>query len=72
MSFEPASLVVSFIFGSIGFVGFVYGKRMKRLPHMVAGALLMIYPFFIPNVFVMAGIGVALVVLWFLAVRFGA
>ncbi len=69
MSFDPASLLVSLVVSSIGFVGFVYGKRQSRLPHMAAGLVLMIYPYFVPNVLLMAGIGVAIVALWIVAVR---
>lgn len=72
MSFDPASLLVSLFVSSIGFVGFVYGKRQSRAVHMVAGAVLMIYPYFIPNAWLMGGIGAALIGLWYGAVRFGA
>jgi hypothetical protein len=72
MSFDPASLLVSLLVSSVGFVGFVYGKRQSRAVHMVAGAILMIYPYFVPNVWLMGGIGVGLIGLWVLAVRLGA
>jgi hypothetical protein len=72
MSFEPTSLLISFVFGSIGFVGFVYGRRMKRFPHMVAGATLMAYPLVVGDPLTMVRVGVSVVALWFAAVRMGA
>lgn len=71
MSFDPASLIVSLVLGSIGFVAFVYGKRQSRVPHMVAGALLTIFPVFISNALVAGAVGVGIIALWFLAVRLG-
>ncbi|HJZ74942.1 MAG TPA: hypothetical protein VKE51_24575, partial [Vicinamibacterales bacterium] len=36
----------SLIPGGVGFVLFVYGKKQGRWPQMVAGLLLMVYPYF--------------------------
>ena len=72
MSFDPTSLLISFVFGSIGFVGFVYGRRMKRFPHMLAGGLLMAYPLVVGDPLVMAVVGLVIVGLWVVAVRMGA
>lgn len=69
---DPTILALSFLLGSIGFVGFVYGKRQSRLPHMVAGAILMIFPYFVDGPLLMAGVGVAIIGLWIAAVRLGA
>lgn len=68
---DPAWLFVSLVVGSIGFVLFRYGKKQQRWPQMVAGLLLLVYPYFtsglVPLVVVGAGIGLSL---W-LAVRYG-
>ncbi len=72
MSFEPTSLLISFLFGSLGFVGFVYGRRMSRLPHMVAGALLMSYPLVVGDPVILVAVGVIIVGLWAASVRMGA
>ena len=37
-------LLLSLIPSAIGFVLFVYGRKRKRTPHLVAGLLLMFYP----------------------------
>lgn len=52
-----ASLVGGLLFGSIGFVAFVYGKRMNLWKMMICGLLLMIYPYFIENMAISFGIG---------------
>ena len=72
MSFDPTSLLISFLFGSVGFVGFVYGRRMSRFPHMVAGVLLMAYPLVVGDPLIMTIVGLVIIGLWVLAVRLGA
>ena len=41
MNFDPTWIFLSLIPGGIGFVLFVYGKKLQRWPHMIAGLLLM-------------------------------
>lgn len=53
-----ATLVGGLIFGSVGFVAFVYGKRMNLWKMMLCGLGLMIYPYFVENVSGVFGIGV--------------
>jgi hypothetical protein len=67
MSFEPSSLFLSLIVGSVGFVLLIYGKKQQRWPHMIAGLLFMVYPYFVDGFLMMAAIGAALGgVLWWL------
>ena len=49
MNLSAANLIGGFVFGSIGFVAFVYGKRMNSWRPMFLGLALMIYPYFISN-----------------------
>ena len=49
MSLDPTWLFLSLIPGGIGFVLFVYGKKQGRWPQLVAGLLLMVYPYFTPG-----------------------
>jgi hypothetical protein len=60
MAFDPWSLLLSFLAGSIGLVLFVYGKKQVRLPQLVGGLLFMVYPYFAPSVPWMLAIGAAL------------
>jgi hypothetical protein len=71
MDIDATSLIVSMIIGSVGLVAFIYGKRQSRMPQMLVGLVMMIYQYFVPNVFLMAGIGVALTAGLWLAVRLG-
>jgi hypothetical protein len=48
-NFGAANLIAGFIFGSVGFVAFMYGKRMSQLKIMLAGLALMIFPYFVSN-----------------------
>ena len=42
-----AELFASILFSTIGFAAFVYGKKSSRVGPMVLGVVLMIYPYFI-------------------------
>jgi len=57
--FSAANLIGGFLFGSIGFVAFVYGKRMHLWKMMLAGLALMIFPYFVENMPILYGIGSA-------------
>ena len=71
MDFESESLVASLIVSSIGFVAFMYGRRLERVPQIVVGLLLMAFPYFVPNVLLMAGIAAVLLILMWVAMRLG-
>ena len=65
-----SGLVVSFLFGAIGMVVFVYGKRQARFLLMLDGLALMIYPYFVSNWILSLAIGTlltagALAIGWF-------
>jgi hypothetical protein len=66
MNFSAANLIAGVIFGCIGFVAFMYGKRMNLWKPMFLGLALMVYPYFINNdiIMVVAGI-VGSASLWF-------
>lgn len=42
-------LFAGLIFGSVGFVAFVYGKKQGRIKTMLLGVALMAYPYFVTN-----------------------
>ncbi len=71
MSIDPTWLFLSLIPSGIGFVLFVYGKKMQRWPQMAGGLALMIYPYFATTVAALIGIGAAIgAALWY-TVRVG-
>ena len=57
LNLSAANLIGGFVFGSIGFVAFIYGKRMNLWKPMFLGIGLMIYPYFVSNDAVMIAIG---------------
>jgi hypothetical protein len=57
--FSAPNLLAGLLFGSIGFVGFIYGKRMSRWKPMMIGLLLMAYSYFVQNTLAICGIGLA-------------
>jgi hypothetical protein len=58
VNFSAANLIGGLVFGSIGFVAFVYGKRMNLWKPMLLGLGLMIYPYFISDDKIMLAIGI--------------
>lgn len=49
------------VFSSIGLGFFIYGKRQKHFPVLIIGIILMFYPMFITNTYILVMIGLALV-----------
>ena len=63
---DPYSILAGFIFSTIGLGAFSYGKKLELWQPKVIGLVLMVYPYFISNAWVLWGIGVSLLVtLWF-------
>jgi hypothetical protein len=71
LNLDANSLLAGLLVSSVGFVLFVYGRRMGRLPHILTGIVLLVYPYFISSVALMLGIAVALIALLWTAVRWG-
>ena len=57
MTLDPTWIFLSLIPSGIGFVLFVYGKKQDRWPHLVAGLLLMVYPYLATSVVSLLGVG---------------
>lgn len=55
-------LIGNLIFSSIGFVAFVYGKKMAQYRTMILGLILMVYPYMVSGNLALYGIGAALTV----------
>jgi hypothetical protein len=72
MPIDGNALLLSLAIGCVGLACFVYGKRQGRLPQMLAGATLTIYPYFVPNLVAMAAVALLVVALLWIAVRLGA
>ncbi|HEY4136946.1 MAG TPA: hypothetical protein VGN65_00720 [Casimicrobiaceae bacterium] len=57
---SPAAFVGSLLFGAIGFIAFVYGRKMALWKPMVLGVVLMAYPYVVPETWLIYDIGCAL------------
>ncbi|QNN22651.1 amino acid transport protein [Planctomycetales bacterium ZRK34] len=59
-------LLLSILFGSIGMGMLIYGRKQVEPRYIVAGVLLMAYPYFIPGALANLLVGVALTIAPFL------
>jgi len=71
MSLDPTWLFLSLIPGGIGFVLLVFGKKRGSWPHLVAGALLTVYPYFATSVASLIVVGAAICGGLWLVLRLG-
>jgi len=60
---STAQLVWGILFGGIGLGFFIYGKKQKAVVPFAVGVALFIFPYFIPNVYLLVTVGVVLVAL---------
>ena len=60
---DISTLMWGIIFGSIGLGFFVYGKKQKAIIPILSGLGLMVFPYFISNIYIMILSGIVLVVL---------
>src|SRR5229473_1052662 len=58
LNLSAANLIGGFVFGSIGFVAFIYGKRMNLWKPMLLGIALMVYPYFISDNIALFAVGI--------------
>ena len=63
MDLNENHLWVSLVFGAIGAGMFLYGKKAGRMVPLGAGLGLMVVPYFIPNVILMAVVSCAMTAL---------
>ena len=56
-----AVLLWGLLFGSIGLGFFIYGRKKGAAVPLICGLALMVFPYFVPNVYLLVGIGVLLI-----------
>lgn len=64
-NFSISTLIAGFIFGVIGMYMIKRAKSEAHVPYFIIGLVLLIYPYFIENVFLVWGLGAGLVFLAF-------
>jgi len=60
---STSQIIWGVIFGSIGFGFFLYGRKQRVVVPLLAGMTLMVFPYFMPNIFMLVFVGSVLVVL---------
>jgi hypothetical protein len=71
MDLDANALLASLFIGLVGAACFLYGRRQGRLPPMVVGAAMVVYPYFVPNLAAMIAIAAALLAAMWGAIRLG-
>lgn len=56
-------LLWGLLFGSAGLGFFIYGRRQEKLVPKYCGIALMVFPYFVPSVAWLVGVGLALLAL---------
>lgn len=56
MDIDLPSLALSFVVSGIGFVLFSFGRKMSRPPQITSGLVLMIFPYFVTNLWLQLSI----------------
>jgi hypothetical protein len=64
--FTPANIFGSLLFGSIGLGAFFYGRKSAAAKPLIIGVVLMAYPYFISETWLLYAIGLLLTALLFL------
>jgi len=71
MHLETGPFVASLIVSSVGFVLLYYGRKMARMPQLLVGLAMMVYPYFVPSVLATALTAVGLLAALWLAIWLG-
>lgn len=62
---NTAMILWGFIIGMIGMGYFIYGKKVSNFYVLISGIVMMIYPYFVSNIFVSIAVGIDLIILPF-------
>lgn len=63
---DTSQLVWGLLFGAVGLAFLTYGKQQKALIPLLSGIGLLVFPYFVSNLFMLVGIGGVLAALpWF-------
>ena len=57
MTWTAANLLGQILFGAIGMGAFVYGKKQSSFKAMLLGIILTIYPYFVPETWMIYAVG---------------
>jgi len=58
---DLSNLVWAMLFGAIGLGFLTYGRRQKAIVPLFSGIALIVFPYFVPNVYLLVAIGATLI-----------
>ena len=58
---SSTNLFLAIFFGAIGLGFFTYGRRQRAVVPFVAGIMLLIFPYFVTNVYLLVIIGIVII-----------
>ena len=58
--FSWAKMIAWTLFGGIGFIAAVYGKKQENFKALIIGIVLCVYPYFVPSTFWLYAVGMGL------------
>lgn len=59
MDLSASQIMLALLFGTIGMGMFMYGKKTQHLVCLLAGCVLMVFPYFVSNVWLLLLVGAA-------------
>jgi hypothetical protein len=59
---DANTLIVGLVAGAFGMVYLAYGKKQAKLTYVICGVLLIAYPYFTDNIWILLVVGLALAV----------
>ena len=71
MDLSASSIFLSLFTSAIGFALFTYGRKSARLPQVIGGVALMVYPYFVGSAATSLIVGVLICAGVWVAVRMG-
>ena len=71
MDLSTGGLMLSLAIGAVGTGLFLYGKKQQRIPTMIAGVVLCVYPYFVPNLWLMGAVALGILAAVWLMTRMG-
>lgn len=71
MDLSVSGIAANLLVSAVGCGIFLYGKKQRRAPQLLAGLLLMTYPYFVDGATAMLTIGACIVGALWLALRAG-
>jgi hypothetical protein len=71
VQFTAGWIIASLLVSSIGFILLHYGRTMARVPQLVVGLVMLIYPYFVPGALANALVALGLLAVLWVVVRLG-